>query len=122
MLYWSRKHLRATATVLVAVFAGLLLSGTCAAAASSSCESPCTKSSMSADLTMPCAQAVTACDLPSLDAPIASALDFSVTPVVLAILPFDPIPAEVTRARPMDWQALRPPSTPIYITHLALLI
>ncbi|GEM_PF-3165031 len=102
--------------ILIAAFAGLWMAGACAAA-SLPCESPCPTMEMS----MPCEQAITSCDLPSFNAPVASALDFSITPVLLTTLPADVVATNVVRVPPVSWQATHPPSTPIYLTHLALL-
>ncbi len=70
---------------------------------------------------MPCEQAVAPCNLPSLNAPVASVLDFSITPVLLTTLPAYVVTTDIARVPPVSWQATRPPPTPIYLTHLALL-
>jgi len=61
------------------------------------------------------------CDFPSLNVPAVSAFDFAVTPVLLTTVPADLLSTNAARASPVNWQATRPPPTPLYLTHLALL-
>ncbi len=106
---------------MVAVLAGLWLVGTCAAAPRP-CDVPCANGGdASHAMTMPCEQAMAACDLSALNVPAVSTFDFSVTPVVLTALRFELIATTAPRAPPLSWQAIRPPPTPLYLTYLALL-
>ena len=126
MLHLIRTRTRAVSAAVAGGLLALLLgsfASACMAATGPACSMPgsdCAKREMSM-AAVPCEQAVAPCELPVLNTPVVSSFDFSFVPVVLATAPAPVVATNVPRAPPLDWQATRPPHSPLYLTYLALL-
>lgn len=117
MFRWYQKRLRTLCASLVAIFAGIWLIGACAPVLA--CQLPCEQEFSAA--AEPCDRASVTCEVPSLDAPLSVTLDFAITPIVLSTQPAIESSERARQLPPISWQATRPPSTPLYLVHLALL-
>jgi hypothetical protein len=126
MLRLIRTRTRAVSAAVAGGLLALLLgsfASACMAATGPDCSMPgsdCAKGQLSM-VAAPCEQAVAPCELPALNTPVVSSFDFSYAPVVLTTVPTPVAATNVPRAPPLDWQATRPPHSPLYLTYLALL-
>lgn len=119
MIHRLRQHLRTISAALVAVVAGLWLVGACAAVWVP-CATPCSDNDMSA-MAAPCERAGASCELPSPQGLLSGAFDLAATPFVAAAVWPEIAAVIIVHVLPENWQASRPPSAPLYLTHLALL-
>lgn len=126
VLHPLRQRARILSALAAAGFVALWFgsfASACMAAAGPACEQPgseCARRVVSVVAT-PCEQAMAPCEQPSLNAPIAGKFQFAFAPTLPA--PALPVFTQtaVRHTPPRDWQATRPPPTPLYLTYLSLL-
>ena len=127
MLRTMRNQARTHTRLLLGVFVGLWLSAAvmpCVMAASA-CDhltSTCHETpSSGAEAPAPCEQATPDCAAPDTNTPVSALYDFTPAPAFIITLPAGVLAPVIAFPLAVTQPRARPPHTPIYLEHLALL-